>query len=463
MSFSGRLLFISLLVCAAVALQAQSNIHTPYSRFGLGTLDQPGSVSHFGMGGLTTPVADQNVINWSNPASYSFLDVTTLQVAGKGNSSVYSSNDATSNFRGGQVGEIFLGFKQRDSKWGFAFGLTPYSTVGYGFSQKSSINDTLGVLYSHRGTGGVNRATVGLSRMFNYRPKIEKDSTQSKKDSLSAKLHQFSIGTNFNFLFGNVIDTSKVLYDNINIYNTRIIQQNRISGFVFDIGGLYRVPLALTYDDKRISGATYFQAGIRYSVETNINSTISRINQLYLTSGGIEFPVDTVLYQSDVKQKISMPQNLAVGVAIRKISKKLGSIQVGVDYKLQDWKGVSAVLGSELNEDRILDAASTLSFGVDFRPSQNSSTNLLHRMHYRAGFRNTDTYLNLNKIAIVQNAVSAGLSIPVLKSESKFHIGAEYGTGGTLEKGLVKEEFWNFQIGFTFTPRELWFHRVKYD
>ena len=463
MSFNGRFILATLLTIAAVSTHAQSNIHTPYSRFGLGALDQPGSVSHFGMGGLTTPIADQNVINWNNPASYSFMDVTTLQVSGKGVSSIYTNNNASNSFRGGQINEIFFGFKQRDSKWGFAFGLTPYSTVGYGFSQESTINDTLGVIYSYRGTGGVNRATIGLSRVLNYRKKIEVDTTTTKKDSLSAKQHQFSFGSNINFLFGNVIDTSKILYDNINIYNTRIVQQNRMSGFVFDIGGLYRVPLVLTYDDKRISGGTYFQAGIKYSIETNLNSSISRVNQLYLTSGGIEFPVDTVFSQTDLKQKIAIPQNFAVGFAFRKISKKLGSLQVGLDYKIQDWKGVSAVFGSELNEDRILDAASTVSFGIDYRPSQNRSSNLVNRMQYRVGLRNTDTYLNLNQIAIEQRAVSAGISIPVLKSDSKFHLGAEYGIGGTLDTGLVKEQFWNFQVGFTFTPREPWFNQVKYD
>lgn len=450
-------------LCCAVILHAQNNIHSPYSRFGLGNLDQPGSVGHFSMGGLTTPLADQYVINWNNPASYSFLDVTTLQVSGKGTSSQYASATSENSFRGGQIAEAFMAFRKSGSKWGYAFGMTPFSTVGYGFSTKSAINDTLSAVYSYRGTGGINRATIGVSRVFHYRKPVFDSEGNKRTDTLSVKLHEISFGTNANFIFGNIIDTSKIQYSNINIYNTRVTEKNRITGFLFDLGATYRVPLKLTFDDKRISGGTYLQAGIRYTFETDLNSKISSLNQLYVRSGGVEFGIDSVAYSSGISQKITMPQSIAAGIAIRKTGKNIGSFQVGVDYKIQDWKSTSAILRSELDQNRLLDRYSSIALGIEYKPSQASSSNLPHRLTYRMGVRTTDTYLKLNGNVIQQRAVSFGLAIPVLKSESKLHLGVEYGEGGLMTDGLVREQFWNFQIGFTLTPRELWFNQIKYD
>src|SRR6218665_2860595 len=92
-----------LLLCAASGF-AQSTFST-YSRFGIGIPSQPGSMTHFGMGGLSTPMTDGTLINLSNPASYSFCGITTLQVSAIGSSINASTSDASSSYGSGQVNE----------------------------------------------------------------------------------------------------------------------------------------------------------------------------------------------------------------------------------------------------------------------------------------------------------------------------------------------------------------------
>jgi len=82
-------------------------------------------------------------------------------------------------------------------------------------------------------------------------------------------------------------------------------------------------------------------------------------------------------------------------------------------------------------------------------------------MSYRAGLRQTDTHLHINGTNIMQQAVSVGLSIPVVRSLSRFHIGAEYMTGGTQDNNLILEKGFNFIVGFTLTPAERWFFQPE--
>ena len=52
---------------------AQNNVASPYSRFGLGSLNDHHSPAYQTMGGASVAMTDYNQLNIDNPASYSFL------------------------------------------------------------------------------------------------------------------------------------------------------------------------------------------------------------------------------------------------------------------------------------------------------------------------------------------------------------------------------------------------------
>jgi hypothetical protein len=93
--------------------------------------------------------------------------------------------------------------------------------------------------------------------------------------------------------------------------------------------------------------------------------------------------------------------------------------------------------------------------------------NLFQKMSYRVGFRTNDMYISLNDQNLREDVLTAGFSIPldVSRSSSKINFGIEFGNRGGTNNGLVKEEFINVQLGFTFTPyyRNNWFVQSKYD
>jgi hypothetical protein len=136
------------------------------------------------------------------------------------------------------------------------------------------------------------------------------------------------------------------------------------------------------------------------------------------------------------------------------------------EYRQQDWSGNSYLLGSDGSSN--LKKYQNIAFGFEYTPhSVDKAKSLLGRSTFRMGVRNTESYLSLSEQNISQNAVSAGISIPILasKSTSKVNFGIEYGTGGSLDNNLLQEEFVRVQFGFSLTPYFLnpWFVVRKYD
>jgi hypothetical protein len=86
-------------------------------------------------------------------------------------------------------------------------------------------------------------------------------------------------------------------------------------------------------------------------------------------------------------------------------------------------------------------------------------------MHYRAGFRSYETPLELNDTRILQSGITAGISIPIIKSLSKLHLGAEFGNTGTTANGLVREKYIAIMAGVSLSPSvfDRWFVQTKYD
>ena len=64
-----RLYFFFFFIALAGAASAQTNANSPYSRFGLGLMNQPGFVRNRAMGGVGIALRDNRYINYLNPAS----------------------------------------------------------------------------------------------------------------------------------------------------------------------------------------------------------------------------------------------------------------------------------------------------------------------------------------------------------------------------------------------------------
>jgi hypothetical protein len=448
-----------------IAGQAQ-NAPSTYSRFGIGKLYPTGSMTHFGMGGLSTPIIDGSLINLSNPATYSSCGITTLQINALGSALQTSTETESMKYNSGQIHEMAMLFKKPGSKWAFAAGLTPYSTMSYKLNHSGTTNDSLKTNYIYNGTGGLNKLTIGTSRQFTfYKTVIRQDSLNRKDTTVRVPLHQLSVGLNANFIFGSLVSENQVEFSSASYYNTKEISKLMNKGWMLEGGLLYRTRLDRKEENGKVIGESHLFVGLDYQVNAGkLKSTYKEENSRYIYSNGVALAAGTTYSPDEIQGKMTLPEYMAIGAAFRKSHKKWGRYTVGVDFKMQDWSQFSLdIPGTNFLFGDYMATAQTVALGAEYEPSLATNYDLLHRMSYRAGIRNTQTHLKVNGTQIAQQAVSVGISIPVVRSMSRFHIGAEYMTSGTHDNELIMEKGFNFMVGFTLTPSERWFFQRKYD
>lgn len=449
-------IIVGCFILASLPSLGQTGGLSPYSRFGIGILEVPGGVTHAGMGRMTTPVWDAYSINFSNPATYSSLFRTTFQVGGQGTLLNASDSSNSQSLNGSRISEFGFVFKKQGSRWAFALGLVPYSSVNYAISQSSSMDSIGDILYTYDGDGGLNKAIAGVSRAFRL----------SKPDK-GSKAHRLSVGANLSYYFGALHQTRKVIFSDVNYYNTRINTFTNIYDLNADLGLHYLLPLSEEKAEDKLLRSNNLIAALTYSLGNNLNARYTELTESFYYFSQVEVLLDTASYIEEVNGSMRLPERTAFGLAYLHTNKEQGYTLIGIDYKSQDWSKYSVNFGDTQVNDN-LQKSSTLSVGFEMIPrTVENSKNFFQRNTYRLGFRNTQTYLLLKNQQISEQAFSAGFSIPLIasRSTSKMNFAIEYGSGGTTENNLIKEQFVNIWLGFSFSPHSLnpWFIHRRYE
>ena len=453
---------LSLLILCLIAGRAQYNPNSVYSRFGLGLPDANCGVPHYGMGGVTSPLSDPVVLNAANPASYSFLEVTNLQTSIKGAYTNSTYQNETSNYLNGQVNQLGMGFKKPASKWGFAIALSPYTSVDYRFTSKDTLSDTLTSAYTYSGRGGINKATLGVSRLFRFGGNSK---NTEASDSVQRSLHQLSIGFNNHYLFGNITRENAIAFSQSEHYSTVQNHNLWVKGLSFEAGLQYKVNLTTRRDpQRRIVGGSALQLGVTYSLNANLSVEYSEVMYSIRFAGNTALR-DTSYYLKSLPGRLKIPQRMQGGLAYKIYNKSWGTLVLAGEYFMQDWSQYRLEISEDVNLDKGLNASSGWAAGIEYKPSSDVSNHFFNRLQYRVGYRNRQSELVINDVRIVQTAATAGLTIPVVRSQTKLHLGAEWGRRGTTDNGLVQEDFIGFMVGFSLTPSSFdrWFRQVKYD
>ena len=454
-----------MLLFMKLAAFAQSNPNSVYSRFGLGIIDNPGNANHFGMGGMTAAQSDPISLNLANPASYAFLDVTNLQTTLKGAYTTTNNGASTSTYGHGQVHELSMGFRKPLGKWGIAIGLSPYSSVDYRFTSKDTLSDTLTATYRYNGRGGLNKVTIGTARVFRFGSLFAADSLKQKNDSNQVKLHQLAIGFNANYIFGNITRENYVSFDQSEHYTTINYTNLWAKGISLEAGVQYKVNLTTRRDpQRRIIGGSALQLGAVYALESDLGVEYTELVSSLRILGSSALR-DTSHFLDAVNGRLIIPQRIQAGFAYKIYNKNWGALMLGAEFKLQDWSLYRLSISEDANLDEGLQSAQGWSAGAEFKPTTDVSNSFFNRMHYRVGYRTYQSELVIKGTRIEQSGVTAGLSIPVSRSQSKINLGVEVGQRGTLDQGLVREDYVAFMVGFSLSPSSFdrWFRQVKYD
>ncbi len=228
-----RYLFILFVIVFSAKVSAQVNINSPYSRYALGQIYESTDPLFMAMGGISLAYRGSNVINYSNPASYTAFDSLSIvfQAGFNSNFITLKDDETSSNVNYASLSYLLFGFPVT-SWWRSSFGILPYSNVGYDIHAMEYDDDVGEIEYVYDGSGGVNRFFWGNGFRINKK---------------------LSLGFNFSYLFGNIEKTRAVLFpDSIYRFNFQI----KNTTFVNDI-----------FQSKRNEEVKFYEQTISYTVQ----------------------------------------------------------------------------------------------------------------------------------------------------------------------------------------------------
>lgn len=420
------LLFIS------TFLFAQRNTSSPYSIFGVGEEFGTKTVEQIGMGGIGAAFKSYKYLNFVNPAANANLTYATYVFGLLNNELSVKSSDVNQTTNTTSLSYFALGIPI-SKKLGFVFGMQPTSAVGY--SLRNSIfdsEDNLIDLTTFSGTGSVNRLYTG----FGW------------------NIHKgLSVGAEIDFLFGNI--ENSVLNSRLNVdLSTRNVEDTDIRGGSLKVGVHY---------ETELKNKLQISLGASAVLENTLKATGNEyLYSLTLTTDGGEIPRDTI-FEGGLNGRLLRPLKTVLGGGIGKADKWYA----GVNYSFQN-AIVNSGYFNNSNNAFLYDSSSSLSIGGFYLPKSNSISSYWERVTYRIGMKYEETGLLVNGnpgsnnfTSINDFGISFGLGLPLGNRVSNINFSGEIGKRGTLDNGLLQENYFNLRLSLSFN--DIWFKKRIID
>ena len=427
-------IFVGLVACQMVL--SQQLTRSPFSRYGVGDVLNNSTARNEAMGGIGIASNNYFSLNRLNPASYSDLVFTTMDISGFGQFSTLRSDASSEEEASAGFQNIFFGFPA-NSKLALAFGFSPYSVVGYDVSSTQDIpyRDTLQQsTVSYIGDGGINQAFLGASTKL-----------------LDGKLR---IGANLAYSFGNTRYRTQTFNDNDSGGNLLLdlTEEVFVGGFSTQAGFIFEDTLSSKEGPEDI----LFRIGATADFNFDLNGDRDIVLN---TQGGTQiFTTDTI---SSTEGSIVLPTQLGFGVNINQI----GKWSLGADLRYQDWSTFRS-----FGEDPGLDTELRVAVGGEWIPNY-QSLKYFPRVHYRAGFFYRNSYVNFNDQTISDIGFTLGFGFPATPSAmdrfnpgrttSKINLSFTLGRRGSLDTLPLEELYARVRLGITLNDR--WFVKRVVD
>lgn len=407
------ILFLALL---ALPISAENGLNSPYTRYGFGQLSSMETGTSKGMGGTGIGVLNSNQINLLNPASYAAVDTLTFLLdvgmsVGNTNFSEGKSKDRVAMNSGSATFDYLAMQFRLIPHLGMTIGLTPFSNIGYDFSQTitTDYDDESQLTATNRyyGTGGLRQATVGLG----YMP-----------------FKGLAIGANISYVYGEIYHYIYNQYSDASITSSTRMYRCDISTYNADFGIQYQGTINKS---KFTVGATY-QPGHSIDDEAYVINTISAN--------------DTI-----ARSFLSMPSTYGAGISYTYDDR----LTIAADYSLQRYGDV-AFFG-EKGADR-----HRASVGMEYIP-EHITRNLFHRARYRAGLHYATSYYTVDgKRGPTEYGATVGIGLPIMNrwnGKSVINISGQYIHVHPSTPGMITENSLRLNIGLSIN--ETWFNKWR--
>lgn len=434
-----------IIVCWCLLMSTISvaqNENSPYSRFGIGNLNNPFLTHQIGLGGLSAAFSDAELLNYKNPASLGSLRSTSFDVGIYGRYNQLTDQVRTTEQYGGNLSYFSFAFpiknplndaldrKERRFFWGAGFTLIPFSDVSYNITTTDFVPNVGRVTRQFTGTGGTYR--LMLNNGWKY--------------------DDFSWGFNAGLLFGKLNRDQLVFLEDITNHFTDILEEEEvINAFTFDFGLQYDIVFNAKAAKEDNKPKKFLTLGLYGNNNQRFNSErtllIHRANSV--TNPFIR---DTILFDEGVRERGTLPLSITGG-AMYTHSKKY---RFGLDYTFTRWSDFVQP-GSTTTQ---LDSWQ-LNGGFEYIPNASSITNYLQKVRYRFGFNvGMDPRVIGDQLSFYEVTLGLGLPFVVSREVSQLHFSVSYGYLGA-QNAPITERYFRFNLGYTFLDNT-WFVKRRF-
>lgn len=399
-------------------LFADNGMNSPYTRYGFGQLSIAEVGVNKGMGGTGIGLQNSSQINMLNPASYAAVDTLTflLDVGMSLHNTNFAEGNVRMNARNTTFDYLAMQFRLMP-KLGMTIGMTPFSNIGYNFSNTQTIRDDEDGMVTttnrYYGDGGLRQVTIGLG----WSP-----------------FKNFSIGANLAYLYGEVYHYVYNQYSESSISTRTKQYQADITTYKTDLGLQYQT----TFGKSRITlGATY-QLGHTiddkgYTVDvTSTNGTAN---------------YDTLSVSS-----FSIPAGIGAGISYTYDER----LTFAADYSVQQYSATNffGYKGADYHR---------ASVGFEYIPER-ITRKLFRRTRYRAGLHYATSHYYVGEYkGPTEYGATIGIGLPIMNGWSAKSIinisGQAVHVRPAPGSGMITENYLRLSIGLSFN--EGWFDKWK--
>jgi hypothetical protein len=413
---------------------SQTNVASPYSGFGIGDIQRSALSRNFALAGLGNALADPFAINPKNPASIASLQTMTMDFSAYGLFNSVKSNQQQANLSTAGLYGLSFVFKKK-SPLAFMGGLSPYSTIGYKFSNLSTIQgDTLNFISIRTGQGGlIDYYLASAYQLF------------KNKLNIGFALHYLDGKADVQWITQLPFTYAKVF-----------VKEQSFVGLAYQIGAIFSDTL------KLLSKETFYRIGavVELAPSTQFAEAVALFqyrNFLDISTQNVPInPKELTLIQAIEKPentKFAIPTKYGLGLA----AEKFLHYSIGLDFNIQDWKNFKLTSANET-----LGMNLAILAGGEWIPDYQNSKSFFARTAYRIGGGWEKTYLTIKEQPINAWRFTLGLGLPVnIRIPSRINFGLEIGQRGTLQNDLIRETSYRLVIGINFN--EIWFDQRKYN
>lgn len=402
--------------------------YTPYSVFGVGDINRPGTAFNKAMGGIGIGLRENRLINILNPAAISERDTLSFMLDfGVNQSNMYNKGvgGQTSAYNTFNMHHLIMSFPIYD-KSAFAIGVMPYSSVGYKFeafeTDPSIITEMGDIRYQRYGTGGINKAFLSASMVF---------------------LKNFSIGAEGIYYFGTIDRKSDVIFTTNQSYRSL----NTGSDYVI---GSFAGKLGLQYSNN-LGDDLSLTAGATWQLGSKLSGDLTR----YAFATNAQGYRDTSYFHVAENTAMEIPAEYGLGFSLRKRDKWM----VGIDYTRQDWSNVSFAPTPGVSFTPSV--SNSFKLGFEYIPNRYDIRYYSRRVTYRGGLYYENTYMKVEDKQINAMGLTFGATLPILRFYNGVGFSVDMGQRGSLQNNLVRERYVMFNLSFSL--HDIWFVKYRYD